>query len=132
MATTIYGPGGKPIITPDASKIAILKVPQGSVTPEVVQMVAKVISTAGFQALLIMPHEHELVLGELVHKELRAIHRVIHDQYGMPSIHLTKEELGITLRCLEFMDTKIKLPPESKEAQLKTKLEAYFKVSGAS
>lgn len=71
----LFGLDGKPIIGNKPHKIVVLKAPPGTpIDGRMVEMIAKATGCS----VLVMPHESELLLGEMAVRSINAVHEGIH------------------------------------------------------
>jgi|TARA_Y100000310_G_C20696669_1_gene826188 galactose-1-phosphate uridylyltransferase len=69
----LLGPDGKPIYT--EPKLIIIKSPRDvTINPQLMQSLGKITGCH----VIVLPHTHELMMGEMAKKEIDSIHTAIH------------------------------------------------------
>lgn len=103
-------------------KVIVIKTPKGSkLHPQLYSDISKVTGCA----VLDLPMDSELIMGELAEKEILSLHHAIHAILGLPDETFNEEEIRIIYGALIFLCERTSPGDGSKEVKLLKSLKKY-------
>lgn len=92
---------GKPLI--QERKLIVIKVPRGvKINPKLILDIAKLTGCAVIE----IPMDCEVMMGDLAFKELESLHHAIHAILEVPDATYSKEELKVIYSAMKYLCEK--------------------------
>jgi len=119
----LISPQGKPLLNKER-KIIVIKTPRDvKLHPQMFSDISKLSGCA----VISIPMDSEIIMGELAVKELLSIHSAIHAILEIPKTDFSEEEIKVIFSSLKFLCEKTQPGDDSNEVALLNKVKELVK-----